>query len=157
MAVRLSTGLVNALAGGVAGDGSFADIFANFVIACYTGTQPVNADAAETGVLLGYITLASGAFTPGNATNGLNFDPASGGILAKPAADEWSITPIAAGTIGYVRLYDNSMTTGASTSAKRMDMNCGVGSGDIRWSNTSFLVGVKNTLDSLNITFPKNA
>lgn len=157
MAVRLSTGLVNALAGGGAGDGSFKDLFANAVIGCYTGTQPTNADAAETGVLLGYITLASGEFTPGTSTNGLNFDAASNGILAKPTADEWSITPIAAGTIGYCRLYDNARTLGASSSAVRMDMNCGVGTGDIRWSNTSFLVGVKNTLDSLNVTFPKNA
>ena len=157
MAVRLSTGLVNALAGGGAGDGSFKDIFVNAVIACYTGTQPTNADTAETGVLLGYITVASGAFVGGQSDNGLNWDAASGGILAKPSATEWSITPIAAGTIGYCRLYDNALTTGASSSAVRMDMNCGVGSGDIRWSNTNFLIGVKNTLDSLNITFPKNA
>lgn len=157
MAIRLSTGLVNALAGGGAGDGSFKDIFANAVIGCYTGTQPTNADAAETGVLLGYISVASGEFTPESPTNGLNWDAAANGVLTKPAATEWSITPIAAGTIGYMRLYDNARVLGASTAAVRMDMNCGVGSGDVRWSNTGFLVGVKNTLDSLNITFPKNA
>lgn len=157
MAIRLSTGLVNALAGGGTGDGSFKNIFTNAVIGCYTGTQPTNADAAETGVLLGYITVGSGAFTPGNPTNGLNWNTASNGVLTKPNATEWSITPVAAGTIGYMRLYANNRVLGASSSAVRIDMNCGVGSGDVRWSNTGFLVGVKNTIDSLNITFPKNA
>ena len=62
MAVRLSTGAVNALAGGGAGDGSFKDIFANAVIVIRTGTQPATADAAETGDVLGMITVNGGAF-----------------------------------------------------------------------------------------------
>ena len=47
MAVRLSTGMANAIAGGNSGDGSIKDILANAVIAIYSGAQPVNADAAE--------------------------------------------------------------------------------------------------------------
>ena len=71
MAIRISTGLADALAGGGAGDGSLKDILANAVAAVYSGSQPVNADAAETGTLLGYITKDGGSFTPGSATNGL--------------------------------------------------------------------------------------
>ena len=154
MAVRLSTGLVNALAGGGVGDGSLKDVFVNAVIAVYTGTQPATADAAETGTLLGYITVGSGEFTPGSATNGLNWDAAVAGICAKPAATEWSITPIADGTAGWCRLYDNSRTTGASSTAVRMDFSCGVGVGDLRWSSSAFEEDVKMTLDTLSLQQP---
>ena len=95
MAVRLSTGDVDALAN------ARRTVYANAVIAVYTGVQPANADAAESGVLLGYITEGGGAFTPGAATNGLNWDAASGGICTKPSATEWAIIPIASGTPGY--------------------------------------------------------
>ena len=47
MAVRLSTGDVDALAN------ARRTVYANAVIAVYTGVQPANADAAESGVLLG--------------------------------------------------------------------------------------------------------
>ena len=152
MAVRISTGCANALAGNSStGDASLRDIFEAGVIAVYTGSQPANADAAESGTLLGYITVASGAFTPGNPTNGLVWDSAVAGVCPKPSATEWSITPIADGTAGWARLYDNARTTGASTTAKRIDFTCGIGSGELRWTTTTFTTGVKFTLDSLNL------
>ena len=61
MAIRLSTGLRNNLAGTT----GFASTFANGVIEIRTGTQPASADNAASGTLLGIVTLASGAFTPG--------------------------------------------------------------------------------------------
>jgi len=131
MAIRLSTGMANAIAGGNSGDGSIKDILANAVIAIYSGTQPVNADAAESGTLLGYITKDGGSFTAGSATNGLNWDAAVDGVCAKPSAEEWAIIPVASGTAGYGRLYDNAMVTGASTTSKRIDLACGVGSGEL--------------------------
>lgn len=157
MAVRLSTGLVNALAGGGAGDGSFKDVFANAVIAVYTGTQPANADAVESGTLLGLITVDGGAFTGGVATNGLNWDAAVAGVCGKPSAEEWAIIPSASGTAGWARLYANAMTTGSSSSAVRIDLSCGVGSGDLRFASTVLAEGVKSVVNTLNVTFPKNA
>lgn len=157
MAVRLSTGCVNAIAGGNSGDGSFKDVFANAVIAVYTGTQPANADAAETGTLLGLITVDGGAFTGGSATNGLNWDAAVAGVCGKPSAEEWAIIPDASGTAGWARLYANDMTTGSSSSAVRIDMACGVGAGELRMSTTSLTSGVKSVINSLNVTVPKNA
>ena len=156
MAVRLSTGLVNALAGGSAGDGSFKDIFANAVIVIRTGTQPATADAAETGAVLGMITVNGDAFTAGVATNGLNWDAAVGGVCAKPSAEEWAIIPTASGTAGYGRLYANDMTTGESTTAIRMDLACGVGAGELRFSSTNLVTTVKSVVNSLNITVPKS-
>ena len=157
MAVRLSTGAVNAIAGGGSGDGSFVDIFANAVIAVYTGTQPANADAAETGTLLGLITVDGGAFTGGSATNGLNWDAAVAGVCGKPSAEEWAIIPSASGTAGWARLYANDMTTGSSSSAVRIDMACGVGAGELRMSTTSLTLGVKSVVNSLNVTVPMSA
>ena len=156
MAVRLSTGLVNALAGGGAGDGSFKDVFANAVIVIRTGTQPATADAVETGDVLGVITVDGGAFTGGSATNGLNWDAAVAGVCAKPSAEEWAIIPSASGTAGYGRLYANDMTTGVSTTAVRMDLACGVGAGELRFSSTALTATVKSIVNSLNITVPKS-
>ena len=157
MAVRLSTGAVNALAGGGAGDGSFVDVFANAVIAVYTGTQPANADAAESGTLLGLITVDGGAFTGGIATNGLNWEAAVAGVSGKPNDEEWAIIPDASGTAGWARLYNNAMTTGASTTAVRIDMACGVGAGELRMSTTSLVVDVKSVVNTLNVTIPMSA
>ena len=158
MAIRLSTGCANALAGNTStGDASLRDIFHAGVIAVYTGAQPANADAAESGTLLGYITVASGAFTPGSPTNGLVWDDAVDGVCGKPSATEWSITPIADGTAGWARLYDNARVTGASTTSRRIDMACGVGAGELRWTTTAFTTGVKFTIETLNLTVPKSA
>lgn len=156
MAVRLSTGLVNALAGGGDGDGSFKDIFANAVIVIRTGTQPATADAAETGDVLGMITVNGGAFTAGVTTNGLNWDAAVDGVCAKPSEEEWAIIPAVSGTAGYGRLYANDMTTGASTTAVRMDLACGVGAGELRFSSTNLVATIKSVVNSLNITVPKS-
>ena len=158
MAIRLSTGLANALAGGGAGDGSLKDILANAVIGVFTGGQPLNGDAAEIGTLLGYLTVNGGAFTPGAATNGLNWDAAADGINAKPSAEEWAIVPIASGTAGWLRVYDNARVTGLSTTAVRFDMSCGVSSGDARWTPTNVLAeGIKNIVNSFSLKIPKNA
>ena len=152
MAIRLSTGCANALAGNSStGDASLRDLFQAGVIAVYTGTQPATADLTESGTLLGYITVASGEFTAGSATNGLVWDSAVAGVCQKPAATEWSITPIADGTAGWARLYDNAKTVGASSSAKRIDMACGIGSGELRWTTTTFTTGVKFTIETLNL------
>lgn len=157
MAIRLSTGAVNALAGGVAGDGSFKDVFANAVIAVYTGSQPINADAAESGTLLGLITVNGGAFTGGETTNGLNWDAAVAGVCAKPSATEWAIIPDAGGTAGWARLYANDMTTGESTTAARIDLACGVGAGEVRFSTTTLTVDLKSVVNSFSVTVPKSA
>lgn len=59
MTVRLSTGLRNAKAGRL----GFAGALNRGVIKVFTGAQPVSADAAETGTLLGTFSASSGAVT----------------------------------------------------------------------------------------------
>ena len=153
MALRLSTGTRNALAGtSGTGDGSLRDVFNAGVIAIYTGAQPATADDAETGTLLGYITVNSAAFTPGSPTNGLVWGDAVGGVCPKPPAIEWSITPTASGTAGWARLYDNARELGASATAKRIDVACGVGVGELRWTTVAFIAGTKFTVETLNLS-----
>ena len=59
MTIRLSTGVRNAQAQGA----GLARIFNRGSIELYSGAQPVSADAAVTGTLLGVVTVASGALT----------------------------------------------------------------------------------------------
>lgn len=81
MTLRLSTGTRNALVGplGLA-------VFDNCVADIYSGSQPVSADAAATGTLLGTVSLGSAAFTPETqATGTITITGASGSITALTA------------------------------------------------------------------------
>jgi len=59
MALKYSTGLVQAVAGGY----GWRQALANGRLKVFTGTQPATADDAHTGTLLATFTLAGGAFT----------------------------------------------------------------------------------------------
>ena len=87
MTIRFSTGTRTALAGAT----GFAATFEKGVIEIYTGTQPASADAAVSGTLLGTMTLASGAFTPGSPTNGLTFAEPANGAVAKTGTTDGSV------------------------------------------------------------------
>lgn len=149
MTIRLSTQLRTNLAGAT----GFAASFANGVIEIYTGTQPANADAAVTGTLLGTMTLASGAFTPGVATNGLTFAAAANGAVSKSGT--WSFVGIAAGTAGWFRFKANAVDAGGvSTAAIRMDGSCATSGADLNISNITVAIGAPNTCDSFVYTQP---
>lgn len=59
MALKFSTGLVQAVAGGY----GWRQALANGRLKIFTGTQPADADSAITGTLLATFTLSGGAFT----------------------------------------------------------------------------------------------
>lgn len=134
--------------------GSISDLFRNCVIDIYSGSQPANADAAETGTKLVTITLSSGAFSGGSAANGINFDVAASGTLSKDADETWSGEGLADGTAGWFRMYDNSYTTGASTSAIRLDGSVATSGGQLNLSNTTITDGGTTTVDSAELTMP---
>ena len=149
MAVRLSTALRNNLAGTT----GFAATFANGVIDIYSGTQPASADAAITGTLLGRVTLNSGAFTAGTATNGLTFAAASGGAVSKSGV--WSFNGVAAGTAGWFRLKGNALDNdGVSTTLPRVDGSIATSGADMNLSNISVAVSSPNTIDSFSFQIP---
>lgn len=138
---NFSTGFKKA-ANGFGADVSIKTTMANFVMAIYGGSSmPSSADAAEVGDLLGLVTKSGLAFVPGSAANGLNFEVSSGGILVRPEADEWACVPILSGQARYVRIYDNDMITGASTTAVRFDISAGVTTGEAVFLNLSLVAG----------------
>jgi hypothetical protein len=149
MTVRLSTGARTLLAGA----SGFAEIFEKGVIEIYTGTQPITADSAASGTLLGTVTLGSGAFTPGSPTNGLTFAAPIAGAVSKTGV--WSMNGVAAGTAGYFRLKANGVDAGTlSTSLPRMDGSVAVSGGDLNLSNIAIAIGAPTTIDTFNWTIP---
>lgn len=151
MTIRLSTGTRNALCS----TAGFSSIFANGIIEVRTGTQPASADAAATGTLLGTVTLNSGAFTPGTATNGLTFAAAENGAVSKSGV--WSFNGIADGTAGWFRLKGNALDNDAlSTTLPRLDGSIAVSGADMNLSNLTISVAAPNTIDSFTWTQPKS-
>ena len=147
MTVRLSTQLRTNLAGTT----GFAATFANGIIEVRTGAQPVSADAAATGTLLGTITLNSGAFVAGSPTNGLTFAAAENGAVSKSGV--WSFNGIAAGTAGWFRLKGNALDNDAvSTTLPRLDGSSAVSGADMALSNISIAIGAPTTIDSFTWT-----
>lgn len=149
MTVRLSTKLRDNLAGTT----GFGATFANGVIEIRSGSQPVDADAAATGVLLGTVTLNSGAFTPGVSTNGLTFAAAANGAVAKTGV--WSFVGVATGTAGWFRLKGNAVDAGGiSTTLPRMDGSVATSGADLNLSNISIVTSAPSTIDSFTFTVP---
>lgn len=147
--IRFSTGLRNNLAGST----GLAASLTNGVIEIRTGTQPASADNAASGTLLGTMTLASGAFTPGSPTNGLTFASASGGSVSKTGT--WSFVGVAQGTAGWFRFKGNAVDAGGSSdTAIRMDGSCGSSGADLNLSNINITVGAPVTCDVFVYTQP---
>ena len=137
-----------------ANGGSYVDLFRNCVIDIFSGSQPADADSAETGTKLVSITLASGAFTGGATANGINFGEVVAGVLAKESGETWSGVGLATGTAGWFRIYANAYTTGASTSEIRMDGAVATSGSQFNMSSTSVVTAATTTVDSVALTQP---
>ena len=155
MAERFSVSHANAVCAAV------RTAYANGVLAIYGGaSQPADAENTEAGTLLALITVSSGAFTPGVATNGLNFDAASGGVLSKATAETWSGNGLPAAGTGtlatYFRFYDNDMDTGASPTGLRFDGAIGTSStAELQMSVTTIVSGAPVVINSFTYTPPR--
>lgn len=132
----------------------FLDIFRHCTLKIFTGAPPADADTAEAGSELVQITVSSGAFTKGTATNGLDFDAPSAGVLSKASGETWSGTASATGTAGWWRLYDNSLITGASSTAIRMDGTVAASGGQLNMP-TSIISDATITIDQFDLTLPE--
>ncbi len=141
--------------------GAFNQVFANAVMDGYSGTRPAaGADAAESGTKLISLTKDAGAFVAGSSENGINFGDMSSTTLQGAIDPETGITEVirgiglAAGTVGYCRLYANDYTTGASTSTPRADgIASDSGGGDINFLTTKdIVVGVYSEISSIEWT-----
>lgn len=155
MALRYSTGLAQLLAGGVANDASFCDVFNSCVIDIFAGTQPADPDLTEGGsVLLASMTLNGDPFVEIVGTNGLVFENKGGGVIGRPTSAAWVIVPVASGAPGWARCYSKDYVKGASTTAVRFDIACGVGYGEGRFAQ-NIALGVNFNVGTFAITLPR--
>lgn len=142
MALRLSTGVRDGLAGTAGLKGMFDGGF----IRIYTGGQPSSADDAETGTELVEISTTAG-------TVGVSFGTVGSGNLPKSAAI-WSGIAIVAGVGGWFRLYDSNKATGSNGTARRIDGNVGVSGSDLVLGNSSISLGATVTIDTFTLQVP---
>lgn len=156
MALSYSTGAVHTLFNNVANSGKpFAEIFKDGVIEIRSGTRPVNADAAVAGTLLGLVTVAGGAFTPGQATNGLEFGTAADRAIDKSSSEVWQFTALASGTATWFRLRGNATDAGgASTSLPRLDGSISAFGGDATLTDTNIVLDNVYTFNRFKFTWP---
>lgn len=153
MAIRLSTGARNAMVDSTGLRAALAD----GTMKIFSGSQPTTADNAEQGTLLLQVTEDAGSFTPGSATNGLEFDAAADGAIEKAAAEIWRGLAVAEGTAGWFRFQANALDAGgASTTLVRIDGTVGKsGSGaDAILSDVTFVVAQSVTCDQCTFTQP---
>lgn len=139
------------------GGASLKEILDYGIIAIFPSTvaRPANADAAEGGSPIVWITKDAGAFTPGTLTNGLKLADAIDGVVSKVSGEEWSGIPSDSGTASWARYYDNARIMGASTVSRRMDMSCGFASGEMQLSSTSIVVSKKIIVTTGEMEIPK--
>ena len=138
--------------------GSWKELFKNGVLRIYSGSQPTNADSAETGTLLVEISESGATFTPGSAANGLDFEAdATAGEIEKESAQTWKGTAGASGVAGWFRFYDNARTTGASSSAIRFDGAVRTSGGELTLTSTTITSGAITTIDGFTATLPASS
>jgi hypothetical protein len=151
MAEKFSTGHAQAICT------ALRTAYTNGILCLFNGTQPADVNDTEgAGTLLARITLNSGAFTAGNATNGINFDAPSAGVLSKAVAEVWSGLGLANGTATWFRFYANAYTTGASTTAVRFDGAISTSaSAELQLTVTAIVTGVPVVIDTFTLTPPR--
>jgi len=133
--------------------GELKTLFKDCVIMIRSGTIPASADLVETGSALCLITVASGAFSAGVATNGLEWGQVISGVMSKNS-DVWSGVGLIAAEATWARMYANAYTTGASTTAIRADMDIATSGTSITISDTTIVIGATTTVDTATITLP---
>lgn len=133
--------------------GSMRDIFKDGVLRIFSGTAPATADAAITGTTLCQLTLSSGAFTPGEFANGLEFSAATAGVIGILDGETWSGTNLATGTATHFRFVGNAAdTNGSSTTLPRIQGTVGTSGTDMTTANTTLTVSETTTCSSFNLT-----
>ena len=134
--------------------GSLKDLLRNGVLDIYSGTQPTTADDTESGTKLVRITESSGTFVADADDNGLNLGASVSGVIGKRSGETWSGLGLVNGTAGWFRFYANDATTGASTTAVRLDGSIATTGAQMNMSNTTITASGTTTIGTVAITDP---
>lgn len=92
-----------------------------------------------------------------DSVNGLKFEEAAAGVLAKKSDQVWSGVAVASGTAGWFRFMGAEADSGAldSTEAdERLDGTCATSGGQMNMSSTTITSGATQTLASFTATLP---
>jgi hypothetical protein len=160
MALKFSTGLKNQLFNAIKGEIAASTYsLKNGVIYVFSGSQPATADAAATGTLLMTVTVGSGAFAHGTATNGLDFAAPAAGVMTKDAGEVWSGVGLAAAgtgiTAGWFRHCGNPADNlGVSTTLPRIDGRISTSGAEMSLSNLTIVEGASTTVDTYSLAWP---
>lgn len=137
MAISLSNALAQTQAA------LLASQFAGGFIRLFSGAKPATPDLAETGTLLGVVSVdaVSGA--------GLHFQ-ASGPALLNAPDENWWFRALANGTVGWFRIVQPGDTGANDLNALRIDGTVGtsLAPGDMNWVSTDVTAGLPYSLDS---------
>lgn len=147
MTVQLSIGLRNKMLDGGVGGGFKGSLNLGF-INVYSGPQPISADSAATGTLLGTVSV-DGAGT------GLTMQASAAGSISKTPTETWRFAGLADGTAGWARFYPSGGNpAGSSTTEARIDFAIGTANADLVISNMSVKVGIPCTIDTFVFGMP---
>lgn len=140
--IKFSTGLRN----GMLAVGPLRTQLANSEIRIYAGPVPLSADSAlDVGNTLLVTIKVEG-------TGQLNFEAAAvDGAITKELDDLWNGVAVATGTATFFRHVLPSDTGVASTSAVRIQGNCGPAGSDLNLSSTGITLGATQTIDYYQI------
>ena len=157
--LKFSTGLKGQLFSAIRGAVDATKSLEHGIIYIYSGSQPATADAAATGTLLMKVTVGSGAFAHGTATNGLDFDASVSGVMSKAAAEVWSGVGLAGAgagtTAGWFRHCGNpDDNQGVSTTLPRIDGRISTSGAEMGLSNLTIVEGASTTVDTYSLAWP---
>jgi hypothetical protein len=99
------------------------------------------------------VNLAGGV----DSVNGLNFGPASGGILSKLGSQVWTGVGVATGTAGWFRFTSAVADSGildSTESEVRMDGAVSTSGQQLNMSSISFATSATQTITAFDITLP---
>ena len=143
--IKLSTGLVS----NVLGYNGITAMMNRGVIHVYTGEQPASANAAPTGIKLGYISRGGLPFVPNQGTNGLIITQRLNGSLADDG--EWYLTGLVTGAAGWWRFkWVNNDPDTDSSYYPRLD---GDVSEALHLPTNTIQAGETVRIDEFNMTF----
>ena len=149
MAVRLSTGMANALVN----NQGISELLNNGWLDIFTGPQPTDADQVETGTKICRVSSTSGV----GVADGVKFGTANDGTLPI-TTPVWQGQVYADGVAGWFRFYGSSGTggvTGTNGTAIRMDGAIGISGADLNLTHTNLAAGSVLTLKTFYISQPK--